>query len=282
MVQFSSKSNQVNKDSNLSDAMFIVLLDEMNLAHVELYFSDMLSKLERRRNSDDEIDVEIDLGAGMPKYLLELTDSILWVGTMNEDETTKSLSDKVLDRGNLLSFPRPKEFISRSKANHIEAAQMLPKSVWQGWLDANVIEEAEFTSRIGKYKKGLEDINGAMEFAGRALGHRVWQSIENYMANHPKVITAIKAENFDEAQCEIAMQEAFEEALVHKVMPKLRGIETDGETKIKCIDEIKKVLFGQNGSGGLAPGLEADFKHATENAYESFIWSSAKYLEIEE
>lgn len=282
MVQFSSKAEQVNKDSNLSDAMFIVLLDEMNLAHVELYFSDMLSKLERRRNSDDEINVEIDLGAGMPKYLLELTDSILWVGTMNEDETTKSLSDKVLDRGNLLSFPRPKEFISRSKVNHVEAAQMLPKSVWQGWLDANVIEEAEFTSRIGKYKKGLEDINGAMEFAGRALGHRVWQSIENYMANHPKVIAAIKAENFEETQCEIAMQEAFEEALVHKVMPKLRGIETDGETKIKCIDEIKKVLFGQNGSGGLAPGLEADFKHATENAYESFIWSSAKYLEIEE
>lgn len=282
MVQFSGKSEQINKDSNLSDAMFIVLLDEMNLAHVELYFSDMLSKLERRRNSNDEIDVEIDLGAGMPKYLLELNDSILWVGTMNEDETTKSLSDKVLDRGNLLSFPRPKEFISRSKVNHVEAAQMLPKSIWQSWLEANVIEEDEFTNRIGKYKKGLEDINKAMEFAGRALGHRVWQSIENYMANHPRVIAAIKADAFNDAQCELVMQEAFEEALVHKVMPKLRGIETDGETKVKCIDEIKKVLFGQNGSGGLAPGLESDFKHATENAYESFIWSSAKYLEKEE
>ena len=282
MVQFSGKTEQLNKDSNLSDAMFIVLLDEMNLAHVELYFSDMLSKLERRRNSDDALDVEIDLGAGMPKYLLELNNSILWVGTMNEDETTKSLSDKVLDRGNLLSFPRPKEFISRSKVNHVEAAQMLHKSVWQSWLDANVIEEDEFTNRIGKYKKGLEDINKAMEFAGRALGHRVWQSMENYMANHPKVIAAIKADVFDDAQCKLAMQEAFEEALVHKVMPKLRGIETDGETKVKCIDEIKKVLFGQNGSAGLAPGLESDFKHATENAYESFMWSSAKYLEIEE
>lgn len=282
MVQFSGKTEQKNKDSNLSDSMFIVLLDEMNLAHVELYFSDMLSKLERRRNSDDEIDVEIDLGAGMPKYLLELNNNILWVGTMNEDETTKSLSDKVLDRGNLLSFPRPKEFFSRSKVNHVEAAQMLPKREWQSWLKANVITEDEFTNRIVKYKKGLEDINKAMEFAGRALGHRVWQSMENYMANHPKVIAAIKAEAFNAEQCELAMQEAFEEALVHKVMPKLRGIETDGETKVKCIDEIKKVLFGQNGSGSLAPGLEPDFKHATENAYESFIWSSAKYLEIEE
>ena len=52
-----------------------------------------------------------------------------------------------------------------------------------------------------------------MEFAGRALGHRVWQSIENYMANHPKVIEAIKSEVFDDAQCEHAMQKAFEEAI---------------------------------------------------------------------
>ena len=282
MVQFSHDAKQVAKESNLSDSMFIVLLDEMNLAHVELYFSDMLSKLERRRNSDDEIDVEIDLGAGMPKYPLELNDNILWVGTMNEDETTKSLSDKVLDRGNLLSFPRPKEFISRTKANSVEAASMLPKNVWQSWLDANVIEEEQFISRIDKYKKGLEAVNEAMEFAGRALGHRVWQSIENYMANHPKVIAAIQAESFDAGVCDLAMQEAFEEALVHKVMPKLRGIETDGETKTQCIDKIESVLFGPNGKDGLAPGLQADFEHAKKNAYETFIWSSAKYLEIEE
>lgn len=282
MVQFSNASNQVGKNSNLSDSMFIVLLDEMNLAHVELYFSDMLSKLERRRNSDDEIDVEIDLGAGMPKYPLELNDNILWVGTMNEDETTKALSDKVLDRGNLLSFPRPKEFISRAKANSVEAASMLQKSTWQSWLEDNVIEAQEFIDRIDKYKKGLEAINEAMEFAGRALGHRVWQSIENYMANHPKVISAIKAESFDTGVCDLALQEAFEEALVHKVMPKLRGIETDGETKIHCIKPIENCLFGTNGKDGLAPGLQADFNHAITNAYETFIWSSAKYLEIEE
>lgn len=282
MVQFSNAADQVNQESNLSDSMFIVLLDEMNLAHVELYFSDMLSKLERRRNSDDEINVEIDLGAGMPKYPLELNDNILWVGTMNEDETTKALSDKVLDRGNLLSFPRPKEFISRAKANNVEAATMLPKSVWRGWMNANVMEEKQFVSRIDKYKKGLEAVNEAMEFAGRALGHRVWQTIENYMANHPKVIAAIQDENFDAAVCDLAMQQAYEEALVHKVMPKLRGIETDGETKVHCIDKIENVLFGPNGKDGLAPGLEADFKHAKKNAYETFIWSSAKYLEMEE
>jgi hypothetical protein len=34
-----------------SNYMHIILLDEMNLAHIELYFSDFLSKLEKRRES---------------------------------------------------------------------------------------------------------------------------------------------------------------------------------------------------------------------------------------
>lgn len=34
---------------------------------------------------------------------------------MNEDETTKSLSDKVIDRGNVITFAAPKSFASRTK-----------------------------------------------------------------------------------------------------------------------------------------------------------------------
>lgn len=263
---------------NLNEAMFLVLLDEMNLAHVELYFSDMLSKLERRRNSNENVAVEIDLGAGMDKFPLELTDNILWVGTMNEDETTKSLSDKVLDRGNLISFPRPKQFISRSKTESMDAAPMLRRSTWESWVSESVIDDENFKKMITKYKTGLEAVNEAMEFAGRALGHRVWQSIENYMANHPDVIAAFKEESIDITKCDMCLSAAFEEGVVHKVMPKLRGIETDGNTRVKCIDRIKDTLF----TDALAPGLEPDFENAINTAYETFLWSSAKYLEIEE
>lgn len=279
MVQFNTSDEERIKDSNLADTLFLVLLDEMNLAHVELYFSDMLSKLERRRNSDDDVFVEIDLGAGMDKYQLELNHNILWVGTMNEDETTKSLSDKVLDRGNLISFPRPKEFISRTKVVSMKAAPMLRKKVWDGWIDASVVEDKNYRKMIFKYKEGLETVNESMEFAGRALGHRVWQSIENYMANHPFVVQAFSKDVFDQNECDKCLTEAFEEALVHKVMPKLRGIETDGETKVRCIDRIKDVLFG---SKGLAPGLAEDFDSAINTAYETFLWKSAKYLENRE
>ena len=264
---------------NLNNAMFMVLLDEMNLAHVELYFSDMLSKLERRRNSDEAVKVEIDMGAGMSKFPLELSDNILWVGTMNEDETTKSLSDKVLDRGNLISFPRPTEFKSRKKIKFESAVKMLEKSTWTRWVDSNVIEDPDFNQLIDKYRESLQRVNGHLGHAGRALGHRVWQSIENYMANHPDVISAFADEKADQNERDKCMQRAFEEALVHKVMPKLRGIETDGDLKKMCINPIKEELFGKT---GLAKGLEKDFKNALENPYETFLWCSAEYLDIEE
>ena len=114
--------------------------------------------------------------------------------------------------------------------------------------------------------------------AGRALGHRVWQSIENYMANHPMVIQAFKETPNDKNACDKALEGAFEEALVHKVMPKLRGIETDGNMKTQCIDRIRNVLFGNK---GIANGLLSDFESAVNNTYETFLWSSAEYLEEE-
>ncbi len=264
---------------NLNDAMFMVLLDEMNLAHVELYFSDMLSKLEQKKNSDAAVNVEIDMGAGMNKFPLELSDNILWVGTMNEDETTKSLSDKVLDRGNLISFPRPTEFKSRKKIKFVPPSKMLPKSVWNKWVASNVIENDDFNRLIDKYRESLQRVNGFLRHGGRAVGHRVWQSIESYMANHPDVIGVFTAENVDLAVCDQYMQRAFEEALVHKVMPKLRGIETDGDLRKKCIEPIREELFGK---GGLARGLEKDFNNALDNPYQTFLWCSAEYLDNEE
>ncbi len=41
---------QYNHDSAMQDRIVIMLLDEMNLARVEYYFSEFLSKLETRRS----------------------------------------------------------------------------------------------------------------------------------------------------------------------------------------------------------------------------------------
>jgi hypothetical protein len=269
MVQFQGKEDGKITDNDLSDKMLLVLLDEMNLAHVELYFSELLSKLEERRGKEDGTNIDIDLGSALKKYQVNLSRNVLWVGTMNEDETTKTLSDKVLDRSNLITFPRPKSFARRSEAKLAEAGSILKQGDWNKWLK-NKVDFSE-SEEILRYKEGLEEINSYLENAGRALGHRIWQSIENYMSNHPLVIQASHSE--DKEQYEIQLNMAFEEALVYKVMPKLRGIETTGKSKTKCLEPIEKKI------SEIAPGLKEDFMRARDSEYGLFLWKSSQYLE---
>ncbi|TWE05825.1 hypothetical protein FB481_106202 [Pseudomonas sp. AG1028] len=260
----------------LSEAMCLVLLDEMNLAHPELYFAEFLSKLELRRGrkGSDVPWLPVKVGAGMPAYKLPLGRNVLWTGTMNQDETTKSLSDKVLDRSIIVNFPRPTELKRRLKLLPLDECNRGPalhKSVWQSWLaEGSSFSEEE----VKPYMAFIEALNGALSVSGRALGHRVWQSIEYYMANYPEV----RAAKNDKSPSRLAdaMHTAFEDQLVQKVMPKLRGIDTRGKSKTECLDKIRNQLV--NGIGGRPFNLTEDFDIACELGYGQFIWQSANYL----
>lgn len=78
---------------------FLLILDEMNLSHVERYFSDIISCMESRESiildtkGIEDIPDSIDLG-----------DNLFVIGTVNMDETTYMFSPKVLDRANVLEF----------------------------------------------------------------------------------------------------------------------------------------------------------------------------------
>jgi hypothetical protein len=270
MVQAQHAPNHETYEHGLSDRLLLVLLDEMNLAHVEQYFSDLLSRLEQRRGESRDVTLDIDLGAGMPPYPLRLGRNVLWVGTMNEDETTKALSDKVIDRSNLMYFPRPRTLHSRTEVTLGAESPLLAESAWREWLQVR----SPFTSdEVKPFKEGLQEINSRLEYVGRALGHRVWQSVEYYMANHPEVIDARTRK--DEDALHRTLRRAYEDQLVLKVMPKLRGIETTGDSKRNCLDPIRKQLD----SAGLGLGLSDDFDIACRVGHGAFVWNSARYLE---
>lgn len=77
---------------------YFLILDEMNLSHVERYFADFLSAIESGQpiplySNDDE------------NYELDIPDNLLIVCTVNVDETTYMFSPKVLDRANTIEFP---------------------------------------------------------------------------------------------------------------------------------------------------------------------------------
>lgn len=260
----------------LSDAVCLVLLDEMNLAHPELYFAEFLSKLELRRGrkGEDVPFLTVKIGAGMEPYKLPLGRNVLWAGTMNQDETTKSLSDKVIDRSIIINFPRPTELKRRLKLMPLDNKNRGPalhKSSWQGWLaqGSNFSEE-----EVKPFKEFVEGMNAALAVSGRALGHRVWQSIEYYIANYPDVRAAQATKDKDALNK--AMHIAFEDQIVQKVMPKLRGIDTRGKSKTECLDRIRGQIVA--GIGGNSFNLTEDFDLASELGYGQFIWQSANYL----
>jgi len=260
----------------LQDAVCLVLLDEMNLAHPELYFAEFLSKLELRRGMKgaDVPTLPVKIGAGMPAYQLPLGRNVLWTGTMNQDETTKALSDKVLDRSIIIHFPRPTALKRRLKLSPLDEKNrgtLLHKASWQSWL----AQGSSFSEEdVKPFKCFIEDMNNSLAVAGRAIGHRVWQSVEYYMANYPDVRAAQNA--VDKDGLDKALHIAFEDQLVQKVMPKLRGIDTRGKSMTECLEKIRDQINA--GIGGNRFDLAEDFNLACELGYGQFIWQSANYL----
>ena len=74
---------------------YFLILDEMNLSHVERYFADFLSAIESKE--------PIPLYGGS-QLKLNIPDNLFIVGTVNVDETTYMFSPKVLDRSNTIEF----------------------------------------------------------------------------------------------------------------------------------------------------------------------------------
>ncbi|NYI02949.1 McrB family protein [Cupriavidus plantarum] len=94
------------KAANDPQHPYVLLLDEMNLAHVERYFADVLSGMESGQPCIPNLRKDSDncwrLKSGADRIPFPKN---LWiVGTVNIDETTYMFSPKVLDRANTFEF----------------------------------------------------------------------------------------------------------------------------------------------------------------------------------
>ena len=96
--------------------IYLIVLDEVNLARIEYYFADFLSSLENKNKDKWLIPlipnyVENDETC-KPKFLnydnnganLIITPNIWFVGTANNDDSTSTITDKVYDRAQVLDM----------------------------------------------------------------------------------------------------------------------------------------------------------------------------------
>lgn len=237
MSRFSAKDLPGLEIQSRKEQMLLLLLDEMNLARIEYYFSDFLSRLEQRRGrkiEDEqrrrEVSLLVDAGSlpttEVPRFIFP-DFNVLFVGTMNEDESTQSLSDKVIDRANVLRFGAPKELRAAPAPTVAPTADFLPRATWEQWVkpfDGNGFDNERTI---------LTQLNQMLESVNRPFGHRVYRAILDYLGNYPGALT-------DAARCRNALADQIEQ----KIIPKLRGLDTQDDTTSRCLDQLGATISG--------------------------------------
>lgn len=241
------------------DRMMMILLDEMNLARVEYYFSDFLSRLESRPRLSDVVDAnerkdaEIELeipNMQMPPRIFPGY-NLLFAGTMNEDESTQSLSDKVVDRANILRFAAPKKIKEGQEEGDVEPTKAISRETWTRWsrLNADVGRDSRLTARV-------EQMADLMREFQRPFGHRLGRAIVAYAAKYPEV------------EGGRGVEDALADQVEMRLLPKLRGVEVD-----MVAPQFSNLMTFVDRDLGDAPLAEAiDESVRLSEATGQFVW----------
>ncbi len=187
--------------------LYFFCLDEMNLAHVEYYFSQFLSALEEEETADRRIPLfSRSLAESMESQGREtgyereviVSPNLLFTGTINVDETTQPLSDKVIDRANTIEFfdvdlekvppRRPTPEVTR-----------VPAATWFSY---------RATEPDTSYRGDVVAIGEILNKSGLGLGYRVLREIEMYLANSRGLLEP---------------DVAFDLQVKQRILPRVRG-----------------------------------------------------------
>jgi 5-methylcytosine-specific restriction protein B len=170
-----------------------VVLDEMNLARVEYYLSDVLSCIETQsalQLHSNGVPLEGTTGTSI-RAELPLPSNLFIIGTINVDETTNPVSDKVLDRASVIDM------------STVDVPGFLTslESRYPDLREARAVAEPKLT-----------EIHGLLQQHGLGFGYRVIEEMVRYHA-------------FDAAHLRSAANDVTDQLLVQKVLVKLRGAE---------------------------------------------------------
>jgi 5-methylcytosine-specific restriction enzyme B len=220
---------------------YLLILDEMNLAHVERYFSDFLSGVESRRP------VLPDLVFDQPSRQWVLRDveaqrlplprNLFVVGTVNVDETTYMFSPKVLDRAFTFEF--------RVTSDELDAELLRPNAAPAG-KDQRVRAFASLAERDDWQREHphpardeivstLREAHAILAGANQEFGHRTLYEILRFCA-------------FFAATGDTDGRTALDLAMMQKVLPKVHGSRRRVEP---VLNELNALALG----AGPAPRL---------------------------
>ena len=204
------------------DSPVFVVLDEMNLARVEYYFSDVLSAIETGEAlplHSNGVPLEGTTGSSIPASM-PLPPNLFITGTINIDETTNPVSDKVLDRAILIEM------------NEVDVGGYITKIETE---DPNL---ATSCAHCGPY---LVAMQGVMQQHRLGFGYRL---IREVIAYHHFAVGSLGQDAND----------VLDQLMVQKLLVKLRG----SEAQRNLLDDLWKQLTALPRSKTLLDQLRAD------------------------
>ncbi|MCL6557326.1 MAG: AAA family ATPase [Firmicutes bacterium] len=222
-----------------------VLLDEMNIAKVEHYFSDFLSCLESRRvigkreiiqepvRLHNRMEVTYQDSEGKEREipsLLEIPRNVFFTGTVNVDETTYMFSPKVLDRANTIEFnevylegPEVEESVALVIKDNLDLNELLINSKLPSWEHLKTLQE-----KFKSYYDLLVDINRQLCRYNLHFGYRVANEISAFLLN---VVQYCRQE-------EKGLETAFDLQIMQKILPKFHGNITKLQEPLESLQQI--------------------------------------------
>jgi hypothetical protein len=201
------------------DVPHFLILDEMNLSHVERYFADLLSATESGE--------EIPLYVGDPRQCngkevpqrLQIPKNLFVIGTVNVDETTYMFSPKVLDRANVIEFctahDELRAFIENPKAPDITKMEGLGAGFGKAFVDAAVSAVTVPESVKQLFEAEMMLFFDLLREHRTEFGYRVTHEAARFVHFYHR-LGSFPDDNtwFDEA---------FDAIIVQKFLPKMHG-----------------------------------------------------------
>ncbi len=194
-------------EANYNREIYVTVLDEMNIARVEYYFAEFLSLLEIPDPNKRYLDVVSDKWENDPTLLrngqIKLPSNMWFMGTVNNDDSTFAISDKVYDRAMVMNLDRKcEEFEPEEQADAIK----ISADHWDR-LTREAREEYALTDRNERRIQKLDEY--LIENFRITFGNRIMKQIRGYIP----VCIACGGEELD----------AIDDILSKKVLRKLEA-----------------------------------------------------------
>ncbi|MEI3604530.1 hypothetical protein SPD48_02390 [Pseudogracilibacillus sp. SE30717A] len=211
---------------------FFVIFDEMNLSHVEMYFSRFLSLIETAKhpNLGKEPMLNVEelkllkktfkydyeyiplINQAIDKGGLFVSDNVYFIGTVNIDETTYMFSPKVLDRAFVIEKNSVKPSISFGISNNAYFVKMTIGDIYSYLLDEEPADShPELISLLDGLYEILED--------SFPFGYRVVKECNDYI-----VVAEELKDKFDvNLEWLSEINSLYDEILMQKILPKIHG-----------------------------------------------------------